>query len=489
MEAGAENQTSSTIVPVAQSVEQPHLQRNALTLFETVSATLANLAPAEGIFLSIGLVVSFMGSTAPWVFLIAMIAVFTLANTMSEFNRVRPSAGSFVSYISNGVRPYSPRLAVFISTTCFVLLTISYPITIAAVVVFLGSWVNSLLPALNWMLVSVVAVAISTPLLLRGVVISTIWAFILFLIEAVGLILLSLVILIVAGNHIGAPFTNLGGTSSFSGLTLAFPIAISGFVGWENSGALAEEAKNPRRQIAITVFTSIFIVGCIYLLSSYAAVVGFAGIPAKDAMGQLVSDPAPYLTLAQHYIPWFAVVVGIVGITSSVGCYIAAANSQTRITFNSAREGLLPTWFSRVTRGPHPIPYAAIILYTVLTLILIILPGIWLTPVEVFSYEATIGTVPIVLVYMLANIALPLYFWKERRDQFSWFKHVLVPLIGIAALILPLYGFFAPNQPAPYNSFGWIFLVLVGLSIAWAAYILFTRPEAIRKIGSFVADE
>ena len=121
-----------------------------------------------------------------------------------------------------------------------------------AVVVFLGSWVNSLLPALNWMLVSVVAVVVTTPLLLRGVVVSTVWAFILFTIEAVGLIVLSIVLLALAGGHIGDPFTNLGGSASgLSGLALAFPIAISGFVGWENSGALAEETKNPRRDIQV----------------------------------------------------------------------------------------------------------------------------------------------------------------------------------------------------------------------------------------------
>jgi amino acid transporter len=114
-----------------------------------------------------------MGSRAPWAFLIATVAVLTLGNTMSEFSRVRPSAGSFVSYIGNGLHGYAPRLAVFVSTACFVLLTLSYPITIAAVVVFLGSWVNSLVPALNWMLIAVIAVVLSTPLLLRGVVIST----------------------------------------------------------------------------------------------------------------------------------------------------------------------------------------------------------------------------------------------------------------------------------------------------------------------------
>jgi len=366
---------------------------------------------------------------------------------------------------------------------------ISYPVTIAAVVVFLGSWVNSLVPALNWMLVAVVAVVITTPLLLRGVVISTIWAFIFFIIEAVGLILLSVAVLFLAGGHIGDPFTNLGGMPGLGGLALAFPIAISGFVGWENSGALAEEAKNPRRDIPITVFASILIVGLIYVLSSYAAVAGFAGIPAKDPMGNLASDPAPYLTLAQHYIPWFAVVVGIVGVTSSVGCYIAAANSQTRITFNSAREGLLPSFFARVTRGTKPVPYASVLLYAGLTLALIVIPGIWIIPTNVFAYEATIGTVPIVLVYLLANVALPLYFWKNRRSELNWFKHVLVPIIGIGVLALPIWGFFAPGQPAPYNYFGWILLGLIVVSIAWAIYILLTRPQVTSTLGTMIADE
>ena len=474
---------------MASSRTQPRLQRNALSLFETISATLANLAPAEGIFLSVGLTVAFMGSRAPWAFLIAMIAVFTLGNTMSEFSRVRPSAGSFVSYIGNSLRSYSPRLALLVSTACFVLLTISYPITIAAVVVFLGSWVNSLIPALNWMLVAVAAVVLATPLLLRGVVISTIWAFIFFLIEAVGLILLSIAVLILAGGNIGVPFTNLGGTAGLGGLALAFPIAISGFVGWENSGALAEEAKNPRRDIPITVFASIFIVGMIYVLSSYAAVAGFAGIQAKDPMGNLSVDPAPYLTLAQHYIPWFAVIVGIVGVTSSVGCYIAAANSQTRITFNSAREGLLPSVFARVTKGAKPVPYVSVLLYAGLTLALIIIPGIWIMPTNIFAYEATIGTVPIVLVYLLANLALPLYFWRNARNQFNWFKHVIVPLIGVGVLALPIWGFFAPGQTPPFNYFGWFFLGLIVISVAWAVYVMTARPQATASLGTMIADE
>ena len=469
--------------------EQPRLQRDALNLFETIASTLANLAPAEGIFLSLGLVVATMGSRAPWAFLIATVAVLTLGNTMSEFSRVRPSAGSFIAYIGNSLQSYSPRLALFTSTTCFVLLLVSYPITLAAVVVFLGSWVNALIPSLNWMLVAVFSVILTTPLLLRGVRISSLWAFIFFLIEAIGLLLLSVVIFFLAGGHIGDPLTNLGGMPGLGGLALAFPIAISGFVGWENSGALAEETKNPRRNIPITVFVSILTIGLIYFISSYAAVIGFAGIPTKDTMGNLAVDPAPYLTLAQHYIPWFSVIVGIVGVTSSVGCFLAAANSQTRINFNSARDGLLPAFFARVRKGPRPVPYNSVLLYVGIMLALIVIPGIWLMPVNLFAYEATIGTVAIVLVYLLANLALPLYFWKHRRAEFNWFRHVVIPLIGVGVLALPIWGFFAPGQQAPYNYFGWIFLALVILSAAWAVYIMLVRPQVAHTLGAVVADE
>ena len=483
------NSTPLQAEPAATTAEQPRLQRNALNLFGTIAGTLANLAPAEGIFLSLGLVVATMGSRAPWAFLIATVAVLTLGNTMSEFSRVRPSAGSFIAYIGSSLQGYAPRFALFTSTTCFVLLLLGGPITVAAVVVFLGSWVNALIPSLNWMLVAVVSVVVTMPLLLRGVRILSLWAFLFFLIEGIGLLLLSVVIFFLASGHLGDPLTNLGGMPGLGGLALAFPIAISGFIGWENSGALAEETRNPRRTIPITIFVSILIIGLIYFISSYAAVIGFAGIPAKDTMGNLAIDPAPYLTLAQHYIPWFSVIVGIVGVTSSVGCFLAAANSQTRIVFNSARDGLLPAFFARVRKGSRPVPYNSVLLYVGLMLVLIIVPGIWITPVNLFAYEATIGTVAIVLIYLLANLALPLYFWKHLRAEFNWFRHVVVPLLGVGVLALPIWGFFAPGQTAPYNYFGWIFLAMVVLSAAWATYIVLARPQAALRLGAVVADE
>jgi len=474
--------------PVVEAPAQPRLQRNALSLFETIASTLANMAPAEGIFVAIGLTVSFMGARAPWAFLLAMIAISASANTMSEFSRVRPSAGSFVSFIANGIQGYAPRAALFVSTTCFVILMLGYIISTASAVVFLGAWVQVLVPGLNWMLISIIALLIAVPLLLRSVIVSTIWSFILFLIEGTALTVLAVVIFFLAHNQMSVPFTNLGGTPGFGGLALAFPIVVLGFVGWDNSGALAEETKHPRRAVSITVFVSVFIVGLIYFLSSYSMVVGFAGMNLKDPMGALSVDPSPFLTVARHYLPWFLVILGLVGITSSAGYYIASATSQTRIIFNSGREGILPSFFARVTRGAIPVPYVSVLAYILLSLALIVLPGIWLSANDVFTYEATIGTVPVVLIYLLANVALPFYFWKFQRSEFRWFKHIIVPLIGVAVLALPIWGFFAPGQPTPYNYFGWIFVGLLVLSAAWGMYVSLKRKEAVKRLGTMVAD-
>ena len=87
----------------------PRLARGALSLFDTLSSTLANLAPVEGIFLSITLVVAAMGSQAPWAFVVAGIAILATGNTMSEFSQRIPSAGSFVTFIGRGTGPGRPR--------------------------------------------------------------------------------------------------------------------------------------------------------------------------------------------------------------------------------------------------------------------------------------------------------------------------------------------------------------------------------------------
>ena len=467
------------------------LARGALTLFDTISSTLANLAPVEGIFLSITLVVVAMGSQAPWAFAIAGVAILATGNTLSEFSKSIPSAGSFVTFVGRGIGGKLPRTGSALSGLTYYLLTICYPVTLAAVVVFMGSWVSSLLDWGNagWLAVTLTGMALALPLLLRGVVISARASFIMFCSEALGLIILSAVVLIRAHAHFGAPFSASGGApGGFRGLAgLTFALAVSGFIGWENSGALAEESKNPRRYIPVTVYTSVAIIAFLYVLSSWAAVSGFADWKGTVAGVNYLGSPAeatPFLDLSRHFSPWFDWFIGVVGVTSSFGCFLAAVNSQARIIFNGARAGLLPRPAATLNRAK--VPWISVLIYVGLVVALVVIPFATMhgNAVSIFSDEAGIGTVPLLIVYLLANVALPLYVLTTGRAGFSIVKHVLVPLAGSAVLVYGIYEFVQPDQPAPANLYwAWI-LGIVVISALATAFVYLRRPANLRLAGT-----
>src|SRR5215469_6623248 len=127
--------TGGSATTAAAPGSEAKLARGALSLFDTVSSTLANLAPVEGIFLSITLVVVAMGSQAPWAFAIAGVAMLATGNTLSEFSKSIPSAGSFVTFVGRGIGGKLPRTGSALSGLTYYLLTICYPVTLAAVVV------------------------------------------------------------------------------------------------------------------------------------------------------------------------------------------------------------------------------------------------------------------------------------------------------------------------------------------------------------------
>jgi amino acid transporter len=420
---------------------------------------------------------------------------------MSEFSQTIPSAGSFVTFIGRGIGTRAPRTGRILAGLSYYMLMICYPVTLGAVVVFMGSWVASLFNWGNagWLAVTLAGVALALPLLLRGVVISARASFVMFCSEALGLIILSIVVLVRASGHAGAPFhANGGSPGGFSGLVgLTFALAVSGFIGWENSGALAEESKDPKRYIPITVFTSIAIIAGLYLLSSWAAVVGFADwkgtVAGVNFLGNPAAEATPFLDLSRHFSPWFDWFIGLVGFTSSFGCFIAATNSQTRIIFNGARAGLLPKSMAGVTRTK--VPLASVLIYTGILVLLVVIPYFAMhgNAVAIFSDEAGIGTVPILIVYLIANVALPVYVLGTNRASFSWTKHVLWPLIGSAVLVYGVYEFVQPNQPAPANVF-WVWILAIVVISAVATGIVYAgRPEALKRASTegpeFVLDE
>jgi amino acid transporter len=118
---------------------------------------------------------------------------------------------------------------------------------------------------------------------------------------------------------------------------------------------------------------------------------------------------------------------------------------------------------------------ASVAIYSGLTVLLVVIPFFALhgNAVSIFSDEAGIGTVPILIVYLLANIALPLYVLATDRAAFRPIRHVIVPLIGTAVLVYGVWEFVQPSQPPPANVYwAWILgIVLIAVIATGIAYV------------------
>jgi amino acid transporter len=65
----------------------------------------------------------------------------------------------------------------------------------------------------------------------------------------------------------------------------------------------------------------------------------------------------------------------------------------------------------------------------------------------VYNLTGTWFTLALALVYVAANIGLPIYYRREHPDEFSILKHVVVPLVGTIGLVLVVFYSVHPLRP------------------------------------------
>ena len=89
------------------------------------------------------------------------------------------------------------------------------------------------------------------------------------------LLVLSLTILVKGGatGLSATPFSWPSGHSS--DVLLAFSLAVLAFGGFEAAAPLAEETRDPRRNVPIAVIGAVLVSGVIYVVGSYALVTAF----------------------------------------------------------------------------------------------------------------------------------------------------------------------------------------------------------------------
>lgn len=458
------------------------LSRGVLGLTEIATSTMANIAPAMSFYFSMALIAFAAGVASPLTIIAAAIAIALLGNTLSQFTRSIPSTGSFITFIGKAFGPI-PGL------TTAIVMSVGYIIAVSSVACIAGGWTSDILVKyahvhIAWQLLTLVITLIAFALVVRGVSLSTKWAGALFAFEMLTLIVVSVWVLVKhSGNLNFTPFEPSHLLSGAKGLGLGFPIAVYMFIGWENSASLAEETANPRRAVPRAIYLSIAMMTVAYVLFAYVTVVGY-----NYNAGKLASETAvPFVVVAQGVLGAVAFLAYLAGFTSIFGSLIAATNSQARLIFNSGREGLLPAVTGKVTAARRT-PWVAFLIFLVVALGLVYGFGWNLDPVVYFGDAATLGAIPVIVVYLVANLALPVYYRRVHPGEFNALKHLILPLLGVAAIAFPLYELVKPGQSAPFDRFPWVTLGIIVVGLIYALVLNAMDRTLADRIGSIVAD-
>jgi amino acid transporter len=469
------------------------LHRGALSLVDIAASTMANIGPAYSFFFGFGFLVFTAGIAAPLTIIVAGIAIAFLGNTLAEFSKAQPSTGGFISFVG---KTFGGTSAV----TTAILCGAGYIIAISSVLAISGGFLSTTLNYylgwnVPWIILSVVLVGGAVLMTLRGVGVSTKLAGFFFAFEMLVLIVVSVAALIKNGGHLSiAPFEPSHITSGFSGLAAGFPLAIYLFIGWENSAALAEETGNPRRNVPRAVFLSIGLMVVSYVVFAYATVSGFGNNGTA-----LAGAAIPFISVAHNILAGFAFFAYLAGLTSTLGVLISAINSQARLIFNAGREGLLPSWLGKVhptRKTPMNAIYAFVAIASAIILVWAFLHLIGghknsgsMNALTFFVESSTLGTILVLVVYFLANLALPFYYRKYRPQEFKVVRHAVLPVLGMIAIAVPVYYLCKPGQPAPYNWFPYAALAIVVLSVGYGFILNRRDPTLGDRAGSIVADE
>jgi amino acid transporter len=467
-------------------VEGSGLKRNALDLRHALVMAVAVMAPAAAIFFNTIPQAGLVGAAIPLCYIIGFVIALLVANQFSELAKEIPTSGGFYTFVAQGLGPRWGFITGWLTL-------ISYGIVAPFAFVIFGASLHDLFfrwtgQNVSWIIWFILGTGIVFALCYLGIR-QSLQVDLTFIAFELGIcLLLAIFVLIDAGSkgQLSATPFNPGvipSAANGGNFFLGVVLAILSFLGFEAAATLGEETKNPRRSIPIAVFGSMITVGLFYVLMSYVATIGYG----VNNMAKFTQDAAPFDTIGRHV--WgnaFVSVIDIAGILSLYALAVAITNGAARIIYAIGREGIFPSWFGR-THPQRQTPVNAVVALCIITLVVGISLGLWLTPIGAYGFLGTLDTLAVLVIYALVNVACFRYFYVKRRERFNWFRHALVPAISTISLVVVFVGTVYPPGLFPLNLTPYIVIVWAIIGIAVLLYLLRTKPTEVSRAGMLFA--
>ena len=246
------------------------------------------------------------------------------------------------------------------------------------------------------------------------------------------------------------PFQPNGWGGTLAGAAVVF----FAYIGFDAVSTVAEETKNPSRDLPIGIIASLVICTVFYVV--VAAV--FTGlIPYHELVRRLSTEQAEPLTMALNHVApnanWASAIVAFGSVIAHTAVLLVFQLGQPRIFFSIARDGLLPPVFAKV----HP-KYKTPHVTTILTGVIVGLFAAVMSIDEMVDLT-NIGTL---FAFVLVCVGITILRHKDpnRHRPFrvplgAWF----LPMLGAVSCLFLMY--YLP----PSSWWRFVAWLMIGLSV------------------------
>ncbi len=447
------------------TVMKSELEADAIGLLGATMQAITHIAPAIAGFFFTAFIVSLAGITAPLAYFIGFLIVLMLGSTLAQLAKHMPSAGGYYTYVSRAIHPR----AGFLVSWMYILFS---PLVGGPLAGFFGFIVSGELKSsfgidLPWLWAASVLIfaPLTAYLQWEGIKPST-----RFMVITGGLPGISLDVFNPANIPAG------------EGFALAVVFTVQGLTGWEASAPLAEETRDPRRNVPLSVMLSIVIIGSFLVIVFWGQITGFGNDP--DAVSK---EAVPALTLAHRVwgAGWIIILFAFLNSVAAVS--IACANVGTRMWYSMARSGSFPKALATV-HPEHKTPTNAILLQMVLNIAAGLYVGYVFQPnTGFYLVTGLILVLAVSFAYIFANFAVFRFYWTEHRNEFNWILHVVFPVVSTLVLLYAIYKSFplaTPFDLAPLVDGAWFIVGIVILVVLRAR----GNEEWLEKAGQSIGE-
>ena len=349
------------------------------------------------IYVLLGKVAGYAGSQTPISFLLASILAGFTALSYAELSARYPLSAGAVIYIQEGIGMR------WLSLLVGILLVITGIVSAATIARGFVGYLDLFVQVPERAAIIVLLLCLGG-LAAWGIGQSVLVAALMTLVEAGGL----LFILWVLKPEAGALASTLNSlvlvpdAVTAQGIFLGAFLAFYAFIGFEDMANIAEEVRNPRRNMPLSIILALLISTLLYFAIALVAISA-----VKPA--QLAGSDAPLAFLYQQATGSDPVLISAISLVAIINGALIQIIMASRICYGMGRKGWIPAWLAQV----HPATRTPVVATALITL-LVILMALWL-PIEGLARATNFF---ILTVFTLVNISL----WRVKHMTTSDYR-------------------------------------------------------------------